>query len=213
MISEDCFIHNTANIGNNVTIMKGVYIGENVTIEDGVIVYPYSVIGTNPECKGKEVTENEAKRCVNSSVTIGRDTVVREFVTINGSTSGVPTRIGNNCYIMAKSHIGHDVYMEENVVISTGAIIGGHVKIGSYTYIGLNAVLHQRSSVLSFCMIGACAFFKGNSAKAITWVGVPSRPIGVNLEGLSRINLERGDFKEIVTSAEKFISEYNSKTT
>jgi len=70
--------------------------------------------------------------------------------------------------------------IQDNVTISCGAKIGGHSIIKANSNIGLNAVLHQFSIIKEGCMIGASAFFKGESEPYTKYAGVPARPIGKN---------------------------------
>jgi UDP-N-acetylglucosamine acyltransferase len=81
---------------------------------------------------------------------------------------------------MKHAHIGHDCKILSNVTISCGAKIGGHSTIMQNSNIGLNAVLHQFSIIQEGCMIGASAFFKGESEPFTKYAGVPARKLGVN---------------------------------
>jgi UDP-N-acetylglucosamine acyltransferase len=81
---------------------------------------------------------------------------------------------------MKHAHIGHDCNIQSNVTISCGAKIGGHSIIEQYSNIGLNAVLHQFAHVEEGCMIGASAFFKGESEPYTKYAGVPARKLGEN---------------------------------
>lgn len=154
-------IHPTAIIGSNVTIEENVYIGA------------YCIIGDPPEWKGKEHE--------NKGVIIKRGTRITGLVTID---SGVekPTIIGENCYLMKHSHIGHCCTLGNNVTISCGAKVGGLSQIGDNTNIGLNAVIHQKVKVPSGCMIGASAFVgkKSELKENRKYAGVPVKDIGSN---------------------------------
>ena len=102
------------------------------------------------------------------------------MVTIDAGTE-VPTIIEDACFIMKHAHIGHDCRIMNNVTISCGAKIGGHSIIGEGSNIGLNAVLHQFSVIKKGCMIGASAFFKGESEVEMKYAGVPARKLGSNI--------------------------------
>ena len=119
MISPLAYVDPSAKIGENVTIHPFVYIDADVEIGDGCTIMPYvsimsgtrigknnkiyqnSVIGADPQdfrWKG------EKTYCY-----IGDNNMIRENVIINrGIKSEGGTRIGNDCFIMAESHIGHD---------------------------------------------------------------------------------------------------------
>lgn len=161
------FIHPTAIIGDNVILGDNNYIGA------------YCIIGDPAEHKkywGKQDGYNEPK----GKVIIGNNNVITGLVTIDAGTE-TPTVIENECFIMKHAHIGHDSFIMNNVTISCGAKIGGHSIIGESSNIGLNAVLHQFSIIKKGCMIGASAFFKGESEPEMKYAGVPARKIGSNI--------------------------------
>ena len=61
---------------------------------------------------------------------IGNNSTIREYVTISrGTEDKMTTSIGENCLIMAYSHIAHDCIIDNNCVIVNGVQIAGHVKI------------------------------------------------------------------------------------
>lgn len=153
-------IHPTAIISDNVILGDNNYIGA------------YCIIGDTPEHK-KYWNQKKGK------VIIGNNNIITGLVTIDAGTEQV-TYIGDNCFIMKHAHIGHDCTINNNVTISCGAKIGGHSIIGSNSNIGLNAVLHQFSNIHVGCMIGASAFFKGESEPYTKYAGVPARKLGEN---------------------------------
>lgn len=155
------YIHPTAIIGDNVILGDNNYIG------------PYCLIGEPAEHK-KYWQKDKGK------VVIGNNNIITGLVTIDAGTEET-TIIENDCFIMKHAHIGHDCLIMNNVTISCGAKIGGHSVIGESSNIGLNAVLHQFSIIKKGCMIGASAFFKGESSSETKYAGVPAKPIGKNI--------------------------------
>ena len=94
-ISKNVEIGQGTWIGSNVCIMEGSRIGENCRI------FPGSVIGAIPQDLKFDGENSEA--------IIGNNTTIRECVTINrGTNYSGKTEIGQNCLIMAYSHIAHD---------------------------------------------------------------------------------------------------------
>jgi len=168
------YIHPTAIIGDNVTLGDNNYIGA------------YSIIGDPAEHKkfwtyirNPFNIDNGMREVVKGKVIIGNNNIITGLVTIDAGTEQV-TYIGDNCFIMKHAHIGHDCTINNNVTISCGAKIGGHSTIGEHSNIGLNAVLHQFSKIHVGCMIGASAFFKGESEPFTKYAGVPARKLGSN---------------------------------
>jgi UDP-N-acetylglucosamine acyltransferase len=157
--------------------MKNIHstavIGKNVTIEDDVYIGPYCVIGMPAEWKGRE---HEDK-----GVLIKKGTRITGLVTIDSGVEKVTT-IGENCYLMKHSHVGHDAQLKDGVTLSCGAKIGGHSIIENNTNIGLNAVIHQKVTVPEGCMIGASAFVgKKSILKPFhKYAGVPVKELGTN---------------------------------
>jgi UDP-N-acetylglucosamine acyltransferase len=157
--------------------MKNIHstaiIGKNVTIEDDVYIGPYCVIGMPAEWKGKEN--------IDQGVLIKKGTRITGLVTIDSGVEKITT-IGENCYLMKHSHVGHDAQLGDNVTLSCGSKIGGHSIIENNTNIGLNAVIHQKVTVPEGCMIGASAFVgKKSILKPFhKYAGVPVKELGTN---------------------------------
>lgn len=167
-------------IGSNVTIMEGARIGENCRIFPGAVI-----AGIPQDLK----YEGE-----NTTVVIGNNTTIREFVTINrGSKDRWTTRVGDNCLIMAYSHIAHDCIIGSNCIMSNNCQIAGHVTIGDFAILAGMCAVHQ------FVQIGQHSFVAGGSlvSKDIPpYIKAGRTPLsyaGVNSVGLKRrgFSLER----------------------
>ena len=156
-----------------IGIHQTAVINSNVIIEDDVYIGPLCIIGFNPEWKGRELD--------NKGVIIKKGTKITGLVTIDGGANQ-PTVIGENCYLMKHSHVGHDAELKNGVTLSCGAKIGGHSIIGENTNIGLNAVIHQKVEVPQGCMIGASAFVGKKSILKpnYKYAGVPVKELGEN---------------------------------
>jgi UDP-N-acetylglucosamine acyltransferase len=156
-----------------IGIHQTAVINSNVIIEDDVYIGPLCIIGFNPEWKGREKD--------NKGVIIKKGTKIMGLVTIDGGAEK-QTIIGENCYLMKHSHVGHDAELKNGVTLSCGAKIGGHSIIGENTNIGLNAVVHQKVHVPEGCMIGASAFVGKKSILKSNhkYAGVPVKELGEN---------------------------------
>ena len=201
-------IHDTAIIGKNVYIGDNVeigpytIIGDNVEIGAGTKIYGHCSIGTPGES-----IHDLPNEC--AGVTIGKNCTIREFVTINSNLGTFKTSTGDNCYLMSKSHMGHDAILRDNVVLCTGAKIGGHSLIDDFTYVGLNASTHQHAIVGKYCIIGAMGFFKGRSPDAVSWMGLPAKPKKVNLVNLIRNINDPNEIENIRIEAQTFIDQWD----
>jgi UDP-N-acetylglucosamine acyltransferase len=160
-------------IGSNVTIMEGARIGENCRIFPGAVI---AGIPQDLKYEGEETT-----------VEIGNNTTIREFVTINrGSKDKWTTKVGDNCLIMAYSHIAHDCVIGNNCIMSNNTQIAGHVTLGDHSILAGMCAVHQ------FVKIGQHAFVAGGSlvSKDVPpYIKAGRSPLsyaGVNSVGLRR---------------------------
>ncbi len=160
-------------IGSNVTIMEGARIGKNCRI------FPSTVISAIPQdlkFKGEDTL-----------TIIGDNCTIRECVTINrGTADRNKTKIGNNCLIMAYSHIAHDCIVGNNCIFSNNTTLAGHIEVGD------NVVLAGLTAVQQFVRIGSHSFVTGGSLvrkDVPPYVKAAREPlsyVGVNSVGLKR---------------------------
>ncbi|NDB94474.1 MAG: hypothetical protein EB165_07545, partial [Euryarchaeota archaeon] len=119
------------------------------------------------------------------SVLIGSRNVIKEHVTIHAGSHRATT-VGNDCYLMPRSHLGHDCWVGDNVLLSPSAQVAGHVAIGARTVVGMGALIHQFSSIGPVCMIGMGCCVRGDVETCRTVVGEPHKVTGINKVGLAR---------------------------
>ncbi|HEY7672386.1 MAG TPA: acyl-ACP--UDP-N-acetylglucosamine O-acyltransferase [Gammaproteobacteria bacterium] len=133
---------------------------------------------------------------------IGDGNRIGEYVTVSLGTAkgGGVTRIGNRCFIMAYSHLGHDCRLEDHVVITNGTQLAGHVTIEHHTLLsGLTAVTQfVRLGAYSFLVAGA--FANKDIAPYTIAEGHWATPRAVNSVGLKRAGFDATARKEIGTA-------------
>jgi UDP-N-acetylglucosamine acyltransferase len=173
VIHQDVEIGEGTWIGSNVTIMEGARIGRNCRIFPGAVI---AAIPQDLKFAGER-----------TYVEIGDNTTIREFVTINrGTMDRGKTKVGDNCLIMAYSHLAHDCVVGNNCVLSNSIQMAGHVVVGDWVIIGGVSAVHQ------FVHIGSHAFIAGGSLVSkdvppfIKAVRNPLSFGGVNSVGLKR---------------------------
>lgn len=167
-ISKLAYVDPEARIGDNVVIDPFVYIEGNVVIGDNCHIRPNAVIrsgariGNNNQIHEGSIiaaTPQDFRwKGEDSLVIIGDNNTIREHVIINRSIfPGEATRIGNNSFVMAQSHIGHDSNIGDYCVLGNAVKIAGDVNIGDFTILSSNALVHERCDVGSYCLIkGGC---------------------------------------------------------
>jgi UDP-N-acetylglucosamine acyltransferase len=160
-------------IGSNVTIMEGARIGKNCRI------FPGAVISADPQdlkFDGEETT-----------VQIGDNTTIREFVTIHrGTRDRWTTTVGNNCMILAYSHIAHDCIIGDNCILSNNSQVAGHVVLGDWVILGGMCAIHQFVKVGSHVFLGGGSLVGKDIPPYIKAARMPLSYSGVNSVGLKR---------------------------
>lgn len=165
-ISSLAYVHPNAKIGDNVTINAFAYVDDNVVIGDGCLIGPHvsilsgARIGNNNKffdgCIISASPQDFMWKGDDSLVKIGDNNVIREHVIINRSIfKDKATEIGNNSFIMAQSHIGHDSIIGDWCVIGNAVKIAGSVKISNYCILSSGAIVHEN------CDLGEWVFIKG----------------------------------------------------
>lgn len=173
VIGPYAVITGNTKIGNNNWFGTGVSIGEQGDI-----------LGTPSAHETPSWDSNTLRR--EFGVEIGTANVIKEHVTLHAG-SHRDTRIGDSCYLMPRSHLGHDCWLGDNVLLSPSAQIAGHVTVGSRTVIGMGALVHQHSNIGPVCMVGMGCCVRGNVETCRTVVGEPHRVSGINKVGVQRL--------------------------
>ncbi len=172
-------------IGSNVTSMEGARIGKNCRIFPGAVI---AAIPQDLKYAGEKTL-----------VVIGDNCTIREFVTINrGTIDRGKTQVGNNCLIMAYSHIAHDCIVGNNCIMSNNTQMAGHVSMGDYAVVGGVSAIHQ------YVKIGQHAFVSGGSlvGKDVPpYIKAGRNPLsyaGVNSIGLKRRGFSNQQINQIL---------------
>lgn len=142
-------------------------------------------------------------------VIIGNDNVLREFVTVNAGTTRV-TKMGDRCVMLRGSHLSHDSVLEDDVTVSCTVMIGGESYVMKGANLGLGAVIHQRSCIGSYSMLGMGSVVtrKAAIAPGCTYVGNPAEFLCKNNLGLSRRNIGELELLDEISRWTKVTQEY-----
>lgn len=202
-------IHETAIISPGAQVAEGVLIGpyavigENVVLGEGNTIGPHTVI-EGPAVIGKSnrivgqcaigtVPQDLKFQGEQSTLQIGDENTIREFVTINRGTSdgGGKTTIGNNNILMTGVHVAHDCHIGHRAILANAATLGGHVEIADYATVGAFSGVHQ------FCRVGAYAFIGGYSVltrDALPFIKTVGDRNRARIYGINSLGLRRIDF-------------------
>jgi UDP-N-acetylglucosamine acyltransferase len=172
-IHKDVVIGNGTHIMSNAVIMEGSRIGKNCKIFPGAVI-----AGTPQDLKfdGEYTT-----------VEIGDNTIIREYVTVNrGTKTKAKTVIGNNCLIMAYAHVAHDVRIGNNCIIVSHTGIAGEVDIDDWAIVAGGTMIHQFVRIGAHVMIGGASKVRKDVPPFVKAARDPLAYAGVNSIGLRR---------------------------
>ena len=203
----------SVDIHPTALVAKGAELGDGVKIGPFSIIGEHVRIGTGTEVLAHVVIENRTTIGADCSVrnfanlggpphhtgyrgeptelVIGDRNRIWEHVTMHIAAPGGDgrTRVGNDGFYMAASHVGHDCVVGDNVVLAHSATLGGHVTVGDFVTVSGLAAIHQ------FCRVGRYSFIGGLAA--VTKDVIPYGMVWGNhahLEGLNLVGLKRRDF-------------------
>lgn len=208
-IHPTAIIADGAKIGKNVSIGPYSMVGSDVELDDGVElishvvvtghtsigantrIFPFASIGHQPQ---DLKYQGEA-----SSLTIGCNNVIREYVTMNPGTEGggMATRIGNNCLFMVAAHVAHDCQIADNVILVNNATLAGHVSIEDWAIIGGLSAVHQFVRIGKHSMIGGKTGVAEDVIPYGSVIGNRARLSGLNIVGLKRRDFSREDIQNL----------------
>lgn len=172
-------------IGDGVKAGKNVKIGSFCVIENdtqigsGCKIFTGAVIGSIPQ----DLKYDGAA----SSVIIGDNNIIREYVTVNLSTQeGSKTVIGDDNLIMAYSHIAHDCVVGHHCIIANCGTLAGHVTLEDRVVVGGLVAIHQFVRMGTLSIVGGCSKVVTDIPPYSTCDGHPAKFYGLNLVGLKR---------------------------
>jgi UDP-N-acetylglucosamine acyltransferase len=191
-----------AKLGAGVAVGAYAIIGSDVELGEGCVVHPHAVVQGpakfgrenifHPFCCVGGEPQDYTFSGESTYLLAGDRNIFREYVTVSRGTrkGGGTTKLGNNNFFLAYSHVGHDCQVGNNTLFVNGATLAGHVEVQDFATIGAFSPVHQ------FCRIGRFAYI--GASTIITQDVPPFSKIVTEREtksfGINAIGLERRGF-------------------
>jgi sugar O-acyltransferase (sialic acid O-acetyltransferase NeuD family) len=93
------------------------------------------------------------------------DNTIQPFVTI-----------GNNVTLWSGNHIGHDSVIEDHCFVSSHVVVSGHVRIGTRSFVGVNATLRNGITIAPESVIGAGALIMKDTRPKSVYLAERAKP-------------------------------------
>jgi UDP-N-acetylglucosamine acyltransferase len=209
MISNLAFVHPDARLGENVTVEPFAYIAGNVIIGDDTWVGPNATIMDGarigkkcrifPTAVMSGIPQDLKFKGEESTAEIGDNTTLREGATVSRGTAAVGrTIIGNNCLMMAYSHVGHDCLVGNNCILGNLTALAGEVKIDDWAILSGGTLVHQFTRIGAHVIIGGgMKLVRSDVPPFIKADRDPLCYLGLNIVGLTRRGFEKERIDEI----------------
>lgn len=166
-IHSSAYVDKSAEVSPSAEIGAEAYIGRNCVIKDNVKIGFRAVVECNTEIGEGTVLSANAQiggapqdysyKGEDTKLIIGKNCVIREFAPIHRATTKEEwkTVIGDGCYIMALTHIGHDCVFGNEVTLTGGTLVPGHVHVDDFAVISGYAGIHQWVRIGTMAMAAA----------------------------------------------------------
>jgi UDP-N-acetylglucosamine acyltransferase len=202
VVSPHAELGANVRIGPFCVVEAGVVLGDGchlvgrVTVKSGTILGRDNLVleGTTLGGMPQHVHMPEHP----GTTEIGDGNVFRENVTVHRALdAGHVTRIGNRCLFMVGSHAAHDCVVQDNVVLTNGTMLGGHVEVGARAYLGGAVAVHQFCRIGRLSMIGGHARVVRDVPPFVTLDGDTGMVVGLNKVGLRRAGITQDELLDM----------------
>lgn len=201
-----------AKLGTDVKIGPFCIVGDKVELADGCElvshaavegrtrigrrskIFPFASVGHSPQDLKYHGEE--------SRLIIGTECTIRENVTINPGTEGggMETRIGDNCLLMASSHVAHDCQVGNRVILANYVGLAGHSVVEDFVTFGGLCAVHQFVRIGAHAFVGAHTMVEADVIPYGLAIGNRAKLAGLNLIGLKRRQFDREEIHTLRTA-------------
>ena len=173
------FLDDNKKIGEHIILNYKVIgnLADRISISKSNPDYEFIIaIGDNK--KRKEISQLFKLKfytAIHPSVQIGLDVEIQEGTVIMANACiNSSAKIGKHCIINTGAIIEHDNIIEDFVHISPNVALGGTVKIGKSTHVGIGSTIKNNITICENCKIGVGAVVVKDIEKEGTYIGVPA---------------------------------------
>lgn len=177
-----CYVEPGVQIGARTVLDSHVTVKSNTTLGEDNFIAQGTVLGGDPQ--DRKFTSAQTTYLV-----VGNRNIIREYGTLHRATGdGKSTVIGDDCYLMAFVHVGHNGRVGNFVTLANNVGLSGHVTIEDYVTIGGMTGIHQFVRVGKAAMVGGMS---GASRDVPPFTILSGRDVivDINAVGLRRIGI------------------------
>jgi UDP-N-acetylglucosamine acyltransferase len=195
VVEPEVLLGDGVRIGPLCYVGAGVELGEGTELVAQATVLGPARIGRNnrlfPHATLGAPPQDKTHRGEATELLVGDDNVFREQTTVHrGTTKGTRiTRIGSRCLFMVGAHVAHDCTIEDDVVMTNLATLGGHVHVERNVVCGGLAAVAQFVRLGRGCFLAGGALVERDVPPFTIAAGDRARVRALNTVGLSRMGV------------------------
>jgi UDP-N-acetylglucosamine acyltransferase len=172
------------NLAARVTVKSGAQLGRDNLVLEGTVLGGMPQHVHMPEHPGTTI--------------IGDGNVFRENCTVHRALdAGKITKIGSRCLFMVGAHVAHDCTVADGVIMTNGAMLGGHVEVATKAYLSGAVAVHQYCRVGRLAMVGGISRVIRDVPPFVTLDGGTAMVVGLNKVGLRRAGFTGTEFGQL----------------
>ena len=181
-IGPGCVIEDGAVLGSRNTLWMNVYVGPGTTIGDENQFHMGTVLGHLPQdlafAGGQTYTR------------VGSRNTIREYVTIHrGTKEGTATVLGDDNFLMANAHLGHNCQVGSKTILTNLATLAGYCTVEDGAVLSGIVVVHQFSRIGKLAMVSGLSAVNKDVPPFMLCGGRPAVIQGLNAIGMRRAGL------------------------
>lgn len=191
-IGPYCVVGEHVTLGARATLLAHVVVTGRTTIGEDTVIHPFATVGAPSQDRKAEEGEE-------AFTTIGARTVIREYASVHRGTAdaGGATSIGDDCLLLAYTHVAHNCRIGNHVTMSNLAQLAGHVVVEDHASVGAMAGVHQFVRIGRYAFVGGYAKLPKDLPPYMLADGNPPVVLGPNLVGLRRAGFARDVIAEL----------------
>lgn len=193
-IGPFCHVGPKVTLGDGVELVNHVSVSGDTAIGAGTRVHAFAALGGPPQ----DLKHKDGP----SRLIVGANCTIREGVTMNAGTDygRTETRVGDNCFFLAYTHVAHDCIVGDNVTMTNGSVLGGHCEVGDHVIIGGMSAVHQFTRIGRRAFVGGMTGVTGDLIPFGMVTGNRAKLRGFNIVGLKRAGVSRSELLALRTA-------------
>ena len=181
-IGPGCVIEDGAALGSRNKLWMNVYVGPGTTVGDENQLHMGAVIG--------HVPQDAAFSGASTFTKVGHRNTIREYVTIHrGTKEGTTTVIGDDNFLMANAHVGHNCQIGNKVTLANLATLAGYCVVEDGAFLSGMVELHQFTRIGRLAMVSGLSAVNKDVPPYMLCGGRPAVIQGLNVVGMRRAGI------------------------